>query len=230
MRLKTLHVQTEMVLSVGVDRIWLDGQHNVHNVNLRLELQVSPERFKGSASTTNLPRWSNYVISLRQGRRLTLGAIKGWLRCTESRQSSRSSYRLGSNYQLPFWAVRGDVKLLRQLSSILNFYIWRLPSHFPTFTSTYTLSRWRFYFPKFCQICEETKSESQRFYSCQSVFIKILNYILISYKSLNHLVLNYFQRQDVTKDISMLGVTALDQKKLMIYKTIFQSECLNDEQ
>ena len=61
-------------------------------VNLRLELQVSPERFKGSASTTNLPRWSNYVISLRQGRRLTLGAIRGWLRCTESRQSSRSSY------------------------------------------------------------------------------------------------------------------------------------------
>ena len=92
MRLKIIHVQTEMILSVGVDRIWLDRQHNVHNVNLRLELQVSPERFKGSASTTNLPRWSNYVISLRQGRRLTLGAIRGWLRCTESRQSSRSSY------------------------------------------------------------------------------------------------------------------------------------------
>ena len=103
-------------------------------------------------------------------------------------------FRLGSNYQLPFWAVRGDVKLLRQLSSFFNFQIWRLPSHFPTFTSTYTISRWRFYLPKFCQICEETKSESQRFYSCQSVFIKILNFILISYKSLNHL--GFFWRQD----------------------------------
>ena len=156
MRLKTIHVQTEMVLSVGVDRIWLDGQHNVHNVNLRLELQVSPERFKGSASTTNLPRWSNYVISLRQGRRLTLGAIKGWLRCTESRQSSRSSYRLGSNYQLPFWAVRGDVKLLRQLSYFLIFIFDVSPHTSPHSHPHKTISRWRFYFPKFCQICEDT--------------------------------------------------------------------------
>ena len=75
------------------DRLVREDEHLEYILHLRSKIARRGERWRipPGQGTADLPRWSSYVISLQQGRPLTLEAIRGWLSCTESQQSSRSS-------------------------------------------------------------------------------------------------------------------------------------------
>ena len=154
-----LHVSPEYLGLIEFTRV---SQHWVHNVNLRLDNSMFPwsgKRFSKHHQFTKMKQLCDQSTARQTSHSRSHQGLAAVHRITTVK-----SFILSAGFQLstPILGSQRRRQTSKTTLVFFNFYIWRLPSHFPTFTSTYTISRWRFYLPKFCLIFASSLQKFQK--------------------------------------------------------------------